>query len=52
MTATDPISRVIVRPGLTANGQPTTDINQTVAYSAINIDDDWDYIVQIVDPND
>lgn len=52
MTAEDPISRITVQPGLTANGQPTTDINQTVAYSAINIDDDWAYIVQIVDPNE
>lgn len=47
MTATDPVANILVRPGLTANGQPTTDINQSVPYSAINIDDDWAYIVQI-----
>ncbi len=38
---------VNVRPGLTANGLPTTNINNTVAYANINFEDDWDYIVQI-----
>jgi hypothetical protein len=52
ITATDPVSRITVQPGLTANGQPTSDINETVPYSDINIDDDWAYIVQIVDPNE
>ncbi len=33
-----------VQPGLTANGEPTTDINETVNYSLIEFDDDWDYI--------
>jgi hypothetical protein len=40
---------VNVRPGLTANGLPTTNINNTVAYANINFEDDWDYIVQITD---
>ena len=40
---------VTVQPGLTANGEPTTDINQTVGYANINADDNWDFIVQIVD---
>jgi hypothetical protein len=52
MTATEPVSRVTVQPGLTANGVPTTDLNQTISYANIKIDDDWAYIVQIVDPND
>jgi hypothetical protein len=26
---------------MTANGEPTTDIDQTVDYEAININDDW-----------
>ena len=47
MSATLPVSRVKVQPGLTANGLPTTDITQTVPYSQINIDDDWAYIVRI-----
>lgn len=49
MTATEPAAVITVQPGLTANGQPTTNINQTVPYSAINIDDDWAYIVQIAE---
>lgn len=47
-----PLTRITVQPGLTANGQPTTDINQTVPYSDINIDDDWAYIVRIENLND
>lgn len=45
----DPVVRVTVQPGLTANGQPTTDINQTVPYADISIDDDWAHIVRIID---
>lgn len=52
MTATQPVERVTVQPGLTANGQPTTSIANTVPYADIKIDDDWAYIVQIVDLND
>lgn len=52
ITASDPVSRITVQPGLTANGEPTTNITETVPYSDINIDDDWAYIVQIVDPNE
>lgn len=52
MTAAQPVERVTIQPGLTANGQPTTDITQTIPYADIKIDDDWAYIVQIVDLND
>lgn len=38
-----------VQPGLTANNEPTTSLTQTVNYSDINSDDDWDYIVSIED---
>ena len=41
------IATVSVQPGLTANGLPTTDISETVAYTLINESDDWAYIVQI-----
>jgi hypothetical protein len=47
MSATLPVSRVKVQPGLTSNNLPTTDITQTVPYSQINVDDDWAYIVRI-----
>lgn len=40
---------VTVQPGLTANGEPTTDANNSVNYTEINADDDWAYIVTIVD---
>ena len=38
-----------IQPGMTANNEPTTDITQTVDYSLIEFDDDWDYIEQISD---
>jgi hypothetical protein len=40
---------VTVQPGLTSNNNPTQNINQTVAYTNINFDDDWAYITQIKD---
>lgn len=36
-----------IQPGLTANGEPTTDITETINYQSINPDDNWDYIIQI-----
>lgn len=36
--------RVTIQPGLTANGQPTTDITMTIPYDQIDSQDDWDYI--------
>ena len=42
-----PVTQINVQPGLTANGQPTTNINETIPYTDINIDDNWAYIVTI-----
>lgn len=42
-------STVTVQPGLTANGTPTTDANNSVSYENINSSDDWDYIVVVED---
>ncbi len=39
-------------PGMTANGTPTTDPTQTVPWSTINEDDNWDYIVIVSDVNE
>jgi hypothetical protein len=39
--------RITVQPGLTANGEPTDDIDQTIPYQDIEIDDDWDIITII-----
>jgi hypothetical protein len=38
-----------IQPGMTANNEPTTDITQTVDYSLIEFDDNWDYVEQISD---
>lgn len=48
--SSDVVEQVNIQPGLTANGTPTTNINETVDYVNINVSDDWDYIVQIKDP--
>lgn len=47
--ANSAIYSLTVQPGLDANGNPTTDANNTVDYSNINVTDDWAYIVQIED---
>lgn len=49
---TAPAERVTVQPGLTANGQPTTDINQTIPYSQIEVSDDFGFITQIYNEKD
>ena len=38
-----------VQPGMTANNVATSDITQTVDYSLIEFDDDWDYIKRTSD---
>jgi hypothetical protein len=43
----DPYSSITIQPGLTANGQPTTDITQTIPFTDIDVDDNWDYIIRI-----
>lgn len=49
LTSTDAFEKITIQPGLTANGDPTTDINQTVPYADIEFEDNWDYIVRIED---
>jgi hypothetical protein len=44
--------KITVQPGLTANGQPTSDINQTIPYTQIEIDDDYGFITQIYNEED
>lgn len=43
---TAPDSRITVQPGMTADGQPTTDISLTIPYTSIEEADNWDFIVQ------
>lgn len=51
-----PVSeRVTVQPGLTANGEPTSKIDETIPYLEINSDDDYGFITiytSIEDIND
>jgi hypothetical protein len=44
---TIPEEQVIVRPGLTANGEPTSTANNSIPYEQIEIDDDWGVITII-----
>src|SRR5690606_34056945 len=41
--------RVTVQPGLTANGEPTSDITETIDWEDIEGDDDWGIITLISD---
>ena len=40
---------ILIQPGLTANGEPTTDINETISFQEIEFDDDWGVITMIED---
>jgi hypothetical protein len=49
MAANTPaVERVTVQPGLTANGEATTDPDLTVPYDEIDFDDPYGYVVQIL----
>ncbi len=47
MTAENPAANINVTPGMTADGEPTTDPTMTIPYTDIEAEDNWDYIVQI-----
>jgi len=42
------IQNLQVQPGLTANSEPTTDIEETISYTDIEFDDDWGVIKEVV----
>lgn len=48
-TSTDmsslPADQITIQPGLTEAGTPTTNINETITYEQINVDDDWGVII-------
>lgn len=48
-TATAPLERITIQPGLTANGEPTTDVNTSIPWIDIEETDDWAAIVKIED---
>lgn len=43
----EPRESVNVYPGLTANGHPTTNPDETISYQSIEFEDDWDVITVI-----
>jgi hypothetical protein len=45
-------TRITIQPGLTANSEPTTDINETIPFQEIEIDDDWGVITIVEDLDD
>lgn len=49
LDATDRSSSTTVQPGMTANGTPTSDINQSVSYSLIDETDNYGYIITYED---
>lgn len=44
--------QITVQPGLTANGTPTSNVSETVAYTEIDIDDDFGYITRILNSDE
>ena len=46
------VERVTVQPGLTANGKPTSNISLTVAYTEIDVNDDFGYITRILNQDE
>lgn len=47
--SSDVETKITAQPGMDIDGNATTDINDTINYMDINIDDDWAEIVQIID---
>lgn len=47
--AESPVAVVTTQPGLTADGKPTTNVENSISYLDINEDDDWDYIITVND---
>jgi len=47
LSANSRVSNITIEPGLTANGDPTTDANNTISSSLIEADDDYGYIITV-----
>jgi hypothetical protein len=52
LPTTIPSGQITIQPGLTANGESTTDIDNTISYEMINFDDDWGIITTIKEYED
>ena len=44
-----PISNIMIQPGLTANGQPTSDLSESIPYQEIEETDNWDFVEVVTD---
>lgn len=51
-TSSEFLERTTIQPGLTANNEPTTNINETIPYEQIDFDDDWGIITIIREGSD
>jgi hypothetical protein len=50
LAANTQLQAVNVQPGLTANGQPTTDANSSISVESIDAEDNFGYVVSITEP--
>jgi hypothetical protein len=50
-TSLNPAGISTIQPGLTTEGNPTSDITETIPYQDIYVDDDWGYIVLYSEPD-
>lgn len=50
MTAETAGVNIQITPGMTANGEPTTDPSESIPYQDINAEDNWAFAVQISEP--
>jgi len=50
LAANTQLQTIEVQPGLTANGQPTTNANTSISVESIDADDNFGYVVTITEP--
>lgn len=49
---TGPVAKILVQPGLTANGEPTSNVDLSVPVTDINSDDDYGFVTIITEDDD
>jgi hypothetical protein len=49
---TKPAERVTIQPGLTVDGNPTSNINLTIPYNEIQVSDDFGFVTRIYNEED
>lgn len=48
-TEVGPQKKIVLTPGLTSDGEPTTDVNESIAWENISVSDNWDYAFESLD---